>query len=358
MSSTGRPRSGSNWNADWGVDLRVAITRCGRAVVDQDQAEVLAAIGRYNSISAAARGIGISYRHAWKLVQQANEAAGVTLVEAATGGLRGGGATLSDQGRLALETYQQLRSELAMTSGAVLQRIVDSSGDAVAKLHVAVAISLQEVAGQLFAEYAQVRPVVQLRAVFGASNELAEHLMAGAPCDLFVSADTAHLDRLQSSGFIEASSCRKLATNGLAAIAPLGRTIGVRRPRDLLSSAVKHVALADPACPLGKLSKQFLETSGLYEPLRPKALFVDNSRGILAAIHSGVADVGLAFTSDAAKTGECQTLFQLRPTQASIDCAAAVGSRSANAAEANRLLEFFVSPTARRCFRRCGFRPI
>src|SRR5579863_10570353 len=111
MSSTDRPASGSSWHADWGVDLSVAITRSGLAVVDQDQAEVLAAVGRYNSISAAARGIGISYRHAWKLVQQANEAAGVTLVEAATGGVRGGGATLTDRGRLALETYHQLRSE-------------------------------------------------------------------------------------------------------------------------------------------------------------------------------------------------------------------------------------------------------
>jgi molybdate transport system substrate-binding protein len=358
MSNPQRPPSGSNWQPEWGVDLRLAVTRSGLTVVDEDQAEVLAAIGRYSSISAAARGIGISYRHAWKLVQQANEAAGATLVEAATGGLRGGGATLTDRGRLALETYQQLRSELTTTSGAVLQRIVGSSGDAVAKLHVAVAISLQEVAGQLLAEYAQVRPVVHVRTVFGASNELADHLMSGAPCDLFVSADAAHLDRLQAAGFVEAGSTRKLATNGLAVIAPVGRTIGVRRPRDLLSNTVKQVALADPACPLGKLSKQFLEASGLYEPLRPKALFVDNSRGILAAIHSGVAEVGLAFTSDAAKTSECQTLFQLRPGQASIDCAAAVGCRTGNAAEANRLLDFFVSPAARRCFRRCGFRPL
>ncbi|HEV3339548.1 MAG TPA: molybdate ABC transporter substrate-binding protein [Pirellulales bacterium] len=357
MSSTERTLSGANWQPDWGVDLHLAVTRTGRTVVDQDQAEVLEAIGRYHSISAAARGIGISYRHAWKLVQQANEAAGVTLVEAATGGLRGGGATLTDRGRLALETYHQLRSELTATSGAVLKRIVSSAGGT-ANLHVAAAISLQEMAGQLFAEYAQVRPVVHVRAVFGASNELADHLMAGAPCDLFICADAADLDRLETAGFIEAGSTRKLATNGLAAIAPIGRTIGVRRPRDLLSSAVKQVALAEPACPLGKLSKEFLEASGLYEPLRPKALFVDNSRAILAAIHSGVAEVGLAFTSDAAKTRECQTLFQLRPGQASIDYAAAVPCHSSNTAEASRLLDFFASPAARRCFRRCGFRPL
>jgi molybdate transport system substrate-binding protein len=358
MSSTGDTRPRANWQPDWSLDLRLTLTRLGQRVLNQDQADVLAAIGRYNSISAAARGIGISYRHAWKLVQTANEAAGVPLIEAAPGGVRGGGARLTEHGRFALETYQQLRSELAATSGAVLQRIVRSTGDAGVNLHLAVAISLQETVGQLLAEYAQIRPLVHVRAVFGASNELADHLVAGAPCDLFVSADVVHLDQLQAAGIVQPGTSRKLATNGLAAIAVIGQQINVRKPRDLMSSAVAHVALAEPDCPLGKLSKHFLEAAGLYESLRPKVLHVDNSRGILAAIHSGVADVGLAFTSDAAKTAECQTLFQLRPVQASIDYAAAVPIRTANAEEANRLLDFFASPTGRRCFRRCGLRPI
>lgn len=348
----------TKWLPDWGVELRLSITRSGDTIINRDRADVLAAIARHNSISAAARAIGISYRHAWKLVQEANDAAQVPLVDAATGGLRGGGARLTDRGRYALETYDQLLAELTMTSGAMLQRIVRSSDDAATSLHLAAAISLQEMVGQLLAEYAQVRPLVHVRAVFGASNELADHVMAGAPCDVFISADVAPLDRLQAAGFVQAGASRKLAKNGLAAIARIGHEAGVRKPLDLLSSAVTRLVLAEPACPLGKLSKDFLDGIGLYETLQPKVLYVDNSRAILAALHSGAADVGLAFTSDAAKAGECQTLFQVRPSQASIDYAAVVPTRTSNTEEASRLLDFFVSPTGRRCLRRCGFRPL
>ncbi|HEV7223808.1 MAG TPA: molybdate ABC transporter substrate-binding protein [Pirellulales bacterium] len=357
--STGADRAspGVDWGPDWVVDLQLAVKCAGRIVLDEDHAEILAAIARFNSISAAARGIGISYRHAWKLVQEANEAAGTPLVEAATGGLRGGGATLTEQGRLAIDVYDRLRAELRASSGAVLRRIVRPAGERATTLHLAAAISVQEIVGQLLAEYALARPVVSVRAIFGASNELADHVMAGAPCDLFISADATHLDRLEAAGLIVSGARRTLAANGLAAVAPLEQNSPVRKPRDLLSAAVGHVALADPACPLGKLSKEFLEAAGLYESLLPKVLHVDNSRGILAAMHSKAAEAGLAFTSDAAQAAECRTLFQVRPAQASVEYAAAVPLGSSQAAEAGRLLDFFASPGVQRRYRRCGFRP-
>jgi ABC-type molybdate transport system substrate-binding protein len=74
-------------------------------------------------------------------------------------------------------------------------------------------------------------------------------------------------------------------------------------------------------------------------------------------MHSKAAEAGLAFTSDAAQAGECRTLFQVRPAQASVEYAAAIPLGSSQAAEAGRLLDFFASPGVQRRYRRCGFRP-
>ena len=81
-------------------------------MLSEGHAELLGAIGRTHSISAAARSIGISYRHAWLMVQEVNAAAGSPLVEAAVGGARGGGAQLTEQGRYAVDVLEQLRGEL------------------------------------------------------------------------------------------------------------------------------------------------------------------------------------------------------------------------------------------------------
>ena len=175
-------------------------------------------------------------------------------------------------------------------------------------------------------------------------------MLAGAPCDLFLSADPLHLDRLATGNRLRADSRKLVATNSLTVLGPVGNS-AIKAPRDLLSA--DRIALADPASPLGKCSKTYLEQLGIYEALAPKTVLVDNSRAIMAAIRSGRADAGIAFASDAAKATDCQVLFQIDPTDASLAYFAGVctGQREP---DAQALLSFFATPAAERCFRRCG----
>ncbi len=354
MSKSSQNRPITAWAVDWQVGVRVWVERHGQAILGDGRADLLAAIDRTRSISAAARSLGISYRHAWMLVQEANAAAGEPLVSAAVGGVKGGGAQLTPRGKLSLIVFEQLRGQVRATAARVLQRIVNRSTNATDSIHLAAAISLQEVVGQLLIEYALRQPSVGVRAVFGASNELADHVLAGAPCDLFISADSIHLDRLAAADLIQADSRVVLAANSLAAIGPKDACDAIRKPRDLIAKHVKHVALADSASPLGKCSQSYLEALGLYEALLPKVLHVDNSRGILAAIDSGRAEAGLAFVSDAARATQCRILFTIDPAAASLEYSAAVVQSGQRSADAQLLLDFFATPVARRCFRRCG----
>ncbi|WP_322997029.1 TOBE domain-containing protein [Castellaniella sp.] len=80
----------------WGSERRMAL---------------LAAIGTEGSISAAARKIGLSYKAAWDAVDMMNNLAGDLLVERVTGGVRGGGAQLTDRARQLVAWYQAVQAE-------------------------------------------------------------------------------------------------------------------------------------------------------------------------------------------------------------------------------------------------------
>jgi molybdate transport system regulatory protein len=80
------------------------------------RADLLAAIEREGSISAAGRSLGMSYRYAWILVDSMNRCFTEKLVESVRGGNRGGGAMLTDAGRRVLEAYRALEDDIMATA--------------------------------------------------------------------------------------------------------------------------------------------------------------------------------------------------------------------------------------------------
>ena len=84
----------------------------------QGKADLLEAIARTGSISAAGREMGMSYRRAWLLVDVLNASFAKPLVETATGGNRGGGARLSAYGAEVLRRYRAIEAtaERAVTA--------------------------------------------------------------------------------------------------------------------------------------------------------------------------------------------------------------------------------------------------
>src|SRR5436190_7583566 len=77
--------------------LRIAMGK--GLILGPGKVDLLEAIERKGSISAASREMGMSYRRAWLLVEALNSMFGQPLVVAATGGARGGGAQITELGR-------------------------------------------------------------------------------------------------------------------------------------------------------------------------------------------------------------------------------------------------------------------
>ena len=158
---------------EWTVGVRLWVERGGRALLGPGRVELLEGIDRWHSISAAARAMKMSYRRAWLLVQSMNEAAGEPLVEAAVGGSQGGGARLTPLGRWAAAAFRDLQSLFDEKAGPLTAPATCDE-----TIHVDAAVSLEEVLGRLLADYSLRTPAVRVRVVYGASDELADRLLA------------------------------------------------------------------------------------------------------------------------------------------------------------------------------------
>ena len=105
----------------------------------------------------------------------------------------------------------------------------------------------------------------------GASSELARQIKAGAPADVFFSADVAQMDGLEKEGLVRRGDVVNVLSNTLVAIVPVDSTLSIRKPRDLL--AVNHLALASPeGVPVGVYSKKYFESIGLWEEIRDRVV--------------------------------------------------------------------------------------
>lgn len=88
------------------------------------KADLLEAIEREGSISAAARRMGMSYRRAWLLVDTMNHSFRLPLVETAAGGKGGGGAQVTAFGRDMLARYRAMETKAQQAIAGELEAFV------------------------------------------------------------------------------------------------------------------------------------------------------------------------------------------------------------------------------------------
>lgn len=93
------------------------------------KAALLAAIEETGSISGAARRLGVSYRKAWRLIDELNQTFKEQVVETQTGGAEKGGAQLTQTGQLALRTYQQIIAQAHKAAQRELKQIAPLIAD-------------------------------------------------------------------------------------------------------------------------------------------------------------------------------------------------------------------------------------
>lgn len=111
------------------LKLRAQIFVGDEIVIGPGKADLLDAIDRTGSISAAGRALGMSYRRSWLLVDTMNRNWSAPLVTTVVGSRSG--AKLSALGREALADYRALEIELtnAASSGPAKRLLASLAGD-------------------------------------------------------------------------------------------------------------------------------------------------------------------------------------------------------------------------------------
>lgn len=193
---------------------------------------------------------------------------------------------------------------LALLAFAVLSTTAWAEEDPVT---VFAAISMKdalEAAAQAYQAAAEGPPVVFS---FAASSVLARQIEAGAPADLFISADAAWMDWLAERGLIEAESRRAIAGNSLVAVvAPGGAPVA--DPARLLAGG--RFTMGDPAhVPAGVYAKAALDHLGLWEQVRRNAVFGENVRVALELVRRGEVAAALVYASDLSVAPDLESVF-------------------------------------------------
>ena len=88
------------------ISLRIDLESDGR--IGPGKVELLEQIASHGSISAGARRMNMSYKHAWTLVDDMNRIFGKPVVAAKKGGQRGGGAELTAVGLAIVARYRAI----------------------------------------------------------------------------------------------------------------------------------------------------------------------------------------------------------------------------------------------------------
>ena len=143
----------------------------------------------------------------------------------------------------------------------------------------------------------------QVKASYAASSVIARQIEAGAPADVFISADADWMDDLAKKDLIVAASRHDLLTNHLALIAPAGSTVHltIRKGMPLARAlgAEGRLAIAGPDVPAGRYGQASLESLGVWPSVKDHLARAENVRATLAFVARGETPLGIVYDTDA-----------------------------------------------------------
>lgn len=191
---------------------------------------------------------------------------------------------------------------------------------------------------------------------FGASSALAVQIAAGAPADLFFSADEAKMDQLEKKKLLVPGSRQSLLSNTLAVVVASGSGLTIGGPEDLVKK-VKVLALAEPqTVPAGIYAKEYLKNGGVWSRLIDRVVPTDNVRAALSAVETGNADAAVVYATDAAISKKVVVAFAVPAADGpKITYPLALIAGAKEGAAARRFAEYLAGDAAKAVFRRYGF---
>lgn len=231
-----------------------------------------------------------------------------------------------------------------------------SIGGAESRINLLAAASLADALTEIAREYEKEHgEAIALN--LGASSLLARQIEAGAPADVFFSADEAKLDGLEKGGMLVKRTRVSLLSNSLVIVVAAEDGVTITEPEGLAGDQVKRFALAEPkTVPAGIYAREFLERAGLWAKVQAKVVPTENVRAALAAVAGGNAEAGIVYKTDAAISKDVKVAYEVPARESPrISYGVAVVRDARNPQGAKRFIEYLQAAKAEAVFRKLGF---
>lgn len=133
----------------------------------------------------------------------------------------------------------------------------------------------------------------RLTVVYGSSGQFARQLKAGAPFDLFLSADSAYADTVERAGRAAKGGLAQYARGRLALLIRNGLAL----PEGLAALSdpkFRRISIANPDhAPYGRAAREALERTGILADVEGRLVLADNAQAAVDYVLSGNVDAGI-----------------------------------------------------------------
>lgn len=209
-----------------------------------------------------------------------------------------------------------------------------------------------------YAAQGHVRPLLS----YAGSAVLARQIIAGAPADIYISADSQWMQALVRSGAVRPQHIAPLLANDLVLAAP--RTSGVRfvmRKGQSLARALAggRLAMGDPrSVPAGSYGRAALLKLGMWPEAQKAAVYTDSARQALMLAARGEVALAILYGSDTHMSRDVRVVARFpADSHAPIQYPAAL-VRAAPSLQAQKFYRYLYSPPAQKIFLAHGFLPV
>lgn len=189
-------------------------------------------------------------------------------------------------------------------------------------------------------EFEAAHPGTDVQLNPGSSTQLASQIEGGADADVFASADTKNMQKLQDAGQVAATPV-VLAKNQMEIAVEPGNPKKVTKVADLVNSKLIVVLCASEA-PCGKYADQLLAQDNVK--VTPKSREID-AASTLTKVSSGNADAAIVYVTDVKGAGR-EVEGVAIPTDQNVVATLPIAALkdSKNAALAEAWVKFVTSP--------------
>lgn len=189
---------------------------------------------------------------------------------------------------------------------------------------VSAAASLTSFLDEIIKQFEHEHKHIDVLVNYGSSGSLQRQIEQGAPIDLFLSAGSIQIERLEEKGLVVSDSVKPLLANTLVVIESRANnntnasthTSESKMPHSLKelfnSKQAKYIAIGEPnTVPAGIYARQALQHEKVWEQWEPYFVYGKDVREVLAYVEQGNAELGIVYASNALSSNKVTVLYEM-----------------------------------------------